>query len=64
MDVMQQLVWVQQKHMDIDIVAQQKDSTGHAWLVGRNGSLDDNAVSNDTSRGVRPVITVLSANLY
>jgi len=47
-----------------DIVAQQKDSTGRAWGVGREGYLGYGTVSNDTNRGVRPVITVLKANLY
>ena len=47
-----------------DIVAQQKDSTGRAWIVNWHGSLDNSTVSGDTNRGVRPVITVLKSNLY
>ena len=47
-----------------DIVAQQKDSTGRAWIVHRYGSLSLNTVSNDAAHGVRPVITVLKSNLF
>ena len=46
-----------------DIVAQQKDSTGRAWRMSRDGLLYSSAVSTDTSHGVRPVITVLKSSL-
>ena len=39
-------------------------NTARAWGVGNNGYLSDLAVSIDTSRGVRPVITVLKSSLY
>ena len=47
-----------------DTVAQQKDSTGYAWLVSRHGRLNYTDVSLDTNLGVRPVIIVLKSNLY
>ena len=46
-----------------DIVAQQKDSAGRAWAVGRGGNLSRYSVSDGTLSGVRPVITVLKSNL-
>ena len=38
--------------------------TSDAWYINRYGSLYSRKVSSDTVNGVRPVITVLSANLY
>ena len=46
-----------------DVIAQQKDSTSRIWVVGRRGDLAGNDISNETHRGVRPVITVLKSSL-
>ena len=47
-----------------DIVAQQKDSTGRAWMMCGTGGLGNfGTISENAYGGVRPVITVLKSNL-
>ena len=43
-----------------DLVA----NTNNAWFVSRSGYLKSTVITNDTSLGIRPVITVLKSNLY
>lgn len=48
-----------------DMVANNTDSnfTHRAWLMGRSGNVSNDNIYNSTTYGVRPVITVLKANL-